>query len=135
VRVKIFMLSVLTLALVGCGEDKVPTKAVVARADDTGGKKHGVITVSREPSAEISCTGSVVNVEWDASKVGVPTKDKAEVQIWVQPVSGEPLLFVEGGMVGQAKTGNWVNPGVKFVAKLKSDKSVVDEFVVAGKKC
>ncbi|AWY43350.1 hypothetical protein DKY63_26900 [Pseudomonas putida] len=133
-RVKFFMLSVLTLALVGCGEDKVSTKSVVDRADAAGVKNLGVITVSKDPSAEISCEGSVVNVKWDASKAGV-TKDKTEVQIWVQPVTGEPVLFVEGGVVGQAKTGSWISPGVKIVAKMKSDKSIVDEFVVAGKKC
>ncbi|EJM92638.1 hypothetical protein PMI34_02118 [Pseudomonas sp. GM74] len=133
-RVKILVLSVLTLALVACGGDNVPKKTEVARAEIKEGQNFGVIKVTRDSSVELSCSGSVVNVAWDANKPGVEQKN-AEIQIWIEPNVGEPILFVEGGLAGEAKTGNWVNPGVKFVAKLKKDNSIVDEFIVAGKKC
>lgn len=127
---KVIVLSTLTLALVACGGDKTPSKAAVVSA----GQSAGVIKVTRDAAAEISCTGSVVDIQWDA-RAAVGDKDGTEVQIWIVPIDGEPTLFVEGGVVGEAKTGNWVIPGVKFVAKIKQDRKVVEEFVVPGKQC
>ena len=133
-RAKLFVLSVLTLALVACGGDNVPKKTEVARAEIKAGQNFGIIKVTRDSSVELSCSGSVVNVAWNANKLGAEQKD-AFVQIWIEPISGKPILFVEGGLAGEAKTGNWVTPGVKFIAKLKKDDSIIDDFVVAGKKC
>lgn len=133
-RAKVFVLSVLTLALVACGGDNVPKKTEVARAEIKAGQNFGIIKVTRDSSVELSCSGSVVNVEWDANKLGVEQKN-AFIQIWIEPIAGEPKLFVEGGVTGEAKTGNWATPGFKLIAKLKKDNSIVDEFVVAGKKC
>jgi hypothetical protein len=130
VNFKVVVLSTLTLALVACGGDKTPSKAVVAST----GQSAGVIKVTRDAAGEISCTGSVVDIQWDA-RAAVGDKEGTEVQIWIKPIEGEPTLFIEGGVVGEAKTGNWVLPGVKFVAKVKQDKKVVDEFIVPGKQC
>lgn len=133
-RVKVLVLSVLTLALVACGGDNVPKKTEVARAEIKAGQNFGIIKVTRDSSVELSCSGSVVDVAWDANKLGAEQQN-AFVQIWIEPINGESKLFVEGGVAGEAKTGSWVSPGFKFVAKLKKDNSIVDEFVVAGKKC
>ncbi|CAI8927586.1 Lipoprotein [Pseudomonas sp. IT-P74] len=133
-RVKVLVLSVLTLALVACGGDNVPKKTEVARAEIKAGQNFGIIKVTRDSSVELSCSGSVVDVAWDANKLGAEQKNGL-IQIWLEPIAGESKLWVEGGMVGEAKTGKWVNPGFKIVAKLKKDNSIVDEFVVAGKKC
>lgn len=133
-QVKVLVLSVLTLALVACGGDDVPKKTEVASTEIKTGQNFGIIKVTRDSAVELSCSGSVVNVEWNANKPGVEQKN-AEIQIWVEPTVGKPTLFVEGGLVGEAKTGSWASPGIKFVAKLKKDSSVIDEFIVAGKKC
>ena len=69
-RAKVFVLSVLTLALVACGGDNVPKKTEVARAEIKAGQNFGIIKVTRDSSVELSCSGSVVNVEWDANKLG-----------------------------------------------------------------
>ncbi|MET1079701.1 MAG: hypothetical protein ABWY06_16955 [Pseudomonas sp.] len=128
---RLVVMAVFALGLAGCGDDKAPAK--VASAPPSVASR-GVLKVTRESAQAISCVGSVVVVHWDARKLG-QGNELGAIQIWADTGTDTPILFAEGESVGAAKTGKWVIPGLKFIAKSMRTNEILDQFVISGPKC
>ena len=75
-----------------------------------------------------------VLVKWDLSDMGTEVKS-VEIYVKDENDSASEKLFVIGPIIGEAKTGAWVNGYTHFMLKANGDQNVIKEIKAGGAEC